>query len=160
MTQHPSNEPNNTWYLDFCVSKHICKNRELFLDLKPKNYVFITAGREVIWSQEVGTVHLSLQSGKMTLLNVVYTPKYDSNLISLGQLQNQKYHTMTILTPWFSNKEWAKLGWRWGTKISLSFKPSLGIKQCLCKEKAALRTYLALIRRSGFGTAALVMLTI
>lgn len=84
MIRHSSSKPNDTWYLDSCASKHICKNRELFSDLRPKNYEFITAGGEVIRSREVGTVYFSLQSGKMTLLNVAYTPKCDSNLISLG----------------------------------------------------------------------------
>ncbi len=94
MIRHSSSKPKDTWYLDSCASKHICKNRELFSDLRPKNYEFITAGGEVIRSREVGTVHLSLQSGKMTLLNVAYTPKCDFNLISLGQLRESgiTYH--------------------------------------------------------------------
>ena len=49
---------------------------------------------EIIRSREVGTVQLFFQSGKMTLLNVAYTPKCDSNLISLAQLHKSgiSYH--------------------------------------------------------------------
>ena len=91
---NPSLELIDTWYLDSCTLRHICKNRDLFSDLQPKNFEFITAGREIIRSWKVGIVHLSLQSGKITLLNVAYTPKCDSNLISLGQLRKSRisYH--------------------------------------------------------------------
>ena len=96
MTRHSSDKVNDTWYLDSCASRHICNNRVLFSDIRSKNYKFITAGGEIIHSQEVGTVHLTLQSGKttMTLLNVAYAPKCDSNLISLGQLRKSgiSYH--------------------------------------------------------------------
>ena len=89
MTRQSSDEASDTWYIDCCALKHICNNRELFSDIRSKNYEFITAGGEIIHSQEVSTVHLLLQSGKttMTLLNVAYAPKCDSNLISLGQLR-------------------------------------------------------------------------
>ena len=94
MTKHSSNKPNDIWYLDFCALRHIRNNWEQLSDLQSKNYEFITAGGEVIWSPEVGTVHFPLQSGTMTLLNVAYTPKYDSNLILLGQLRKSgiSYH--------------------------------------------------------------------
>lgn len=88
MTRHINNEVNNTWYLNFCASRYICNNRKLFLDIQSKNYEFIMARGKIIHSQEVDKVHLTLQSRKttMTLLNVVYAPKCDSNLISQGQL--------------------------------------------------------------------------
>ena len=45
---NPSLELIDAWYLDSCASRHICKNRDLFSDLRPKNFEFITAGRELI----------------------------------------------------------------------------------------------------------------
>ena len=96
MTRLSSEETTDRWYLDSCASRHICNNRELFSDIRSKNYEFVTAGGDIIRSKEVGTVHLPLQSGKttMTLLNVAYAPKCDSNLISLGQLRDSgiSYH--------------------------------------------------------------------
>ena len=96
MIKHPnlSLELIDAWYLNCCASRHICKNRDLFSDLQSKNFEFITVGGELIWFREVGTVQLSLQSRKMTLLNIAYIPKYDSNLISLGQLRESRilYH--------------------------------------------------------------------
>ena len=88
MTRHSIDEVNNIWYLDSCASRHICNNRELFLDIRSKNYKFIMARGKIIYSQKVGIVHFTLLSGKitMTLLNVEYAPKCDFNLISLGQL--------------------------------------------------------------------------
>lgn len=82
------------WYLDLCTLKHIRKNRELFSDLRPKNYEFIMARRKVIQFQEIETVHLSFQSKKMILFNIVYIPKCNSNLILLGQLRKSgiSYH--------------------------------------------------------------------
>lgn len=74
------------WYFNSYTLRHICNNRELFSNLQSKNYEFITIEREVIQFQEVETVHLSLPNGKITLFNIAYTSKYNSNLISLGQL--------------------------------------------------------------------------
>lgn len=53
-----------------------------------QNYKFITAKSEIIRSQEVDIVYFPLQTDiTITLLNVAYTPKCDSNLISLDQLR-------------------------------------------------------------------------
>lgn len=88
MTRDTNDKANDTWYLDSYASRHICNNNNLFSDIHTKNYKFITAGGEIIWCQEVGMVHFLLETGTtMTLLNVAYTPKRDSNLISLDQLQ-------------------------------------------------------------------------
>lgn len=64
------------------------------MDFQSKNHEFIIAGSNVIKSQKVGTVHLLLLSEIMILLIVAYTPKCDSNLISLSQLHKSKilYH--------------------------------------------------------------------
>lgn len=59
MTQIIINKPN-TYNLNFYLSRHICNDQDLFLDLRPKNYEFITAVREVIRSHKVGTIHLFL----------------------------------------------------------------------------------------------------
>ena len=83
------------WYLDSCASRHICNNHEKFVDLRPKTYEFITAGGNIIRSSQIGTITLLLEnSSKLTLTNVVYTPEYDSKLISLGQLRETgiSYH--------------------------------------------------------------------
>ena len=83
------------WYLDSCASRHICNNLEKFVDLRPKTYKFITAGGNIIRSSQIGTVTFLLKNGSnLTLTNVAYTPEYDSNLISLGQLRETgiSYH--------------------------------------------------------------------
>ena len=96
MTRLSSKETTDCWYLDSCASRHIYNNRELFSDIRSKNYKFVTVSGDIIQSKKLGTVHLPLQSGKttMTLLNIAYAPKYDFNLISLGQFRNSRisYH--------------------------------------------------------------------
>lgn len=76
------------WYLNFYISKHICNNQDKFADFWAKTYKFITAGGDIIWSKQVGTVILSFENGsELTFFNIAYTPKCDSNFISLSQLQ-------------------------------------------------------------------------
>lgn len=88
MIRDTNDNGNKIWYLASYALRHICNNRDLFWDIYIKNYEFITAGGEIIWSQEVGKVHFLLQiNTTMTLLNVTYTLKCDSNLISLDQLR-------------------------------------------------------------------------
>lgn len=73
--------------------RHICNYRKLILDMYTKNYGFIIARSEIIWTQKVDTIHFYLQTDTiMTLLNIIYTLKYDSNLISLDQ-----FHESVIL---------------------------------------------------------------
>ena len=49
---------------------------------------FITAGKKIIRSEEIGTVSIPLADGKsIKLLDTALVPEYDSNLISLGQLR-------------------------------------------------------------------------
>lgn len=85
MTRHSSDKVNDTWYLDFCALRHICNNRELFLDIWSKNYKFITIESKIIFFQKVNTIHLLFQSEKITimLLNIAYGLKCNSNLILL-----------------------------------------------------------------------------
>ena len=76
------------WYFDSCASRHICNSQEKFADLCPKTYEFVTAGGDIIRSKQVGTVIPPLENGlQLTLCNVAYALECDSNLISLGQLQ-------------------------------------------------------------------------
>ena len=76
------------WYLDFYTSKHICTNQDRFADLQPKTYEYLTAGGDIIQLDQVETVIFSLKnSSKLIFPNVTYTPNFNSNLISLGQLQ-------------------------------------------------------------------------
>ena len=86
---------SDIWYLDSCASRHICNSQKKFADLHPKTYEFVTAGGDIIRSEQVGTVILPLENGsQLTLSNVAYAPECDSNLISLGQLRESgiSYH--------------------------------------------------------------------
>ena len=76
------------WYLNSCTLRHICNSFEKFVDFQPKIYKFVMTGRNIIRLYQVEIVILSLENySKLTFANITYVSKYDSNLISLGQLQ-------------------------------------------------------------------------
>lgn len=79
-------DEKNEWYLDFCASRPICNNYEIFIDLRPKNYKFITTSRNITRLKQVEIVILLFENSPLTLSNVTYVPECDLNLISLGQL--------------------------------------------------------------------------
>lgn len=76
---------NSIWFLDLCASRHFCNDRALFSNLKAKSIDFVTAVRQVIRTEEIRTVAISLADGNnIELPNVTLAPGYDSNLIPLG----------------------------------------------------------------------------
>lgn len=89
MTRTSSKKTTDCWYLNFCALRYICNNRKLFLGIRSKNCEFVTASGDIFQSKKVTIVVLPIQGGKTTmrLLNIAYTPKYDFNLISLGQFR-------------------------------------------------------------------------
>lgn len=55
----------------------------------------MTAGKDIIRLREVGTIQLLLKNrSEMILFNVAFALRYDSNLISLGQVREARisYH--------------------------------------------------------------------
>lgn len=111
MTRDTNNKAIYTWYLDFYASKYICNNKELYSDICTKNYNFITARSKIISSQKVDKIHFFLQTSIIiTLLNIAYTPKCNSNLISLGQLQKLGIWYYNHFDSIISKQEWSTLG--------------------------------------------------
>lgn len=85
---HTDEGQSDVWYLNSCISRHICDSQEKFVDFQLKTYKFVTAGRDIIRSEQVETVILTLENGlQLIFSNIAYTLEYNSNLISLGQLQ-------------------------------------------------------------------------
>ena len=84
------------WDLDSYVSCHLTNNQNIFVGkIQPKTWNFTTAGRQIIWSKVVGTIQIVLTGGSsIQLEGVALVPEYESNLILLGQLQDNKitYH--------------------------------------------------------------------
>lgn len=79
---------SNTWFLESCASRHLCNDRTLFNTTKAKSIDFVTAASQVIRTEEISTVSIPLANGNtIKLQNVALAPDCDSNLISLGQLQ-------------------------------------------------------------------------
>ena len=95
MTRKIDEDQSEVWYLDSCASRHICNSKEKFAELWPKTYKFVTAGGIIIKSNQVRTIILFLINEiQLTLSNIIFAPECDSNLISLGQLQETgiSYH--------------------------------------------------------------------
>ena len=84
----------STWFFNSCVSRHLCNNRKLFINMRAKSIDFLTAAGQIIWTEEVGTVSIPLSTGRIELHNVTLAPDCNSNLISLGQLKESgiTYH--------------------------------------------------------------------
>lgn len=81
-------EAESTWFLDSCASRHFCNDPSLFINKRAKSIDRVTAAGQIIRTEEIGTVSISLADGsKIELQNVVLAPGCDSNLISLGQLR-------------------------------------------------------------------------
>lgn len=80
-------EDLDAWYLDSYTSRHICNDKYFSLDLRLKSYEFLTAGGEIIRSEEVGSVYLPTNT-IVTIIpkNITYMLICNSNLILLGQL--------------------------------------------------------------------------
>lgn len=79
---------DSTWFLDLCALCHICNDQKLFSNLKAKSIDFVTAAGQVIQIEEIGTVSIQLADGNsIKLYNIALALGCDSNLISLGQLQ-------------------------------------------------------------------------
>ncbi len=81
-----------TWYLDSYTSRYLTNDRNLFVGkIQPKTWDFTTAGGQVIWSEEVGTVRIALvEEASIQLDGVALVPECESNLISLRQLRDNR----------------------------------------------------------------------
>lgn len=86
-SQPPIKKTFGIWYLDSCAFRYLCNDKNLFKNLRLMCINFVTAASQVIQTEQVGTVLLPLKGGRIDLQNVVLATKCDSNLISLGQLQ-------------------------------------------------------------------------
>ena len=79
------NKVQDAWYLNFCTLKHICNNKLFFSDLHLKSLKFIKVREEIISLDKISTILLSTCSEvTITLNNIVYRLRYDSNFILFG----------------------------------------------------------------------------
>lgn len=87
MAKKSLQKTSDTWFLNSCVSRHLCNNRELFRNTQFKNINFVNTVGQIIQTNEIGNVRISLSSKKIIdLHNVAFAPVCNSNLISLSQL--------------------------------------------------------------------------
>ena len=109
---------------------------------------------KIIYFQEVGIVHLLLQIGKttMTLLNVAYALKCDSNLISLEQLHESGILYHNHLNSMVLKQGKSTFGVANRYKNLYVFKIGLKAKAILMKKRGRPTYLLSKISRSNFGS--------
>lgn len=72
-------------YPDSYASRHIYNKKDSFFRLYSKSYEFVTTNRNIIRSEKVSIIQLALlNKSDITLSNIAFAPKYNSNLISFG----------------------------------------------------------------------------
>ena len=87
-------DKTHIWLLDSGASSHLCRNIELFssiVDIPPVS--ILSANGESFFANQKGTILLTIQSNMpdanipdmpITLMNVIYVPKLNANLLSVG----------------------------------------------------------------------------
>ncbi|GMI78607.1 hypothetical protein HRI_001530000 [Hibiscus trionum] len=82
-----SSESNESWLIDSGCTNHMTHDKELFRDLKPTNITKIRIGNgEYISVKGKGTVAITSCSGTKLIHDVLFVPKIQQNLLSVGQL--------------------------------------------------------------------------
>ena len=91
-------DKTHTWLLDSGASSHLCGNIELFdsiVDIPPIS--ILSANGESFTANKKGTILLTIYSDMpganipnmpITLINVIYVPKLNANLLSVGRMTN------------------------------------------------------------------------
>ncbi|GMI94896.1 hypothetical protein HRI_003159000 [Hibiscus trionum] len=82
-----SSESNESWLIDSGCTNHMTHDKELFRDLKPTNITKVRIGNgEYISVKGKGTVAITSCSGTKLIPDVLFVPKIQQNLLSVGQL--------------------------------------------------------------------------
>ena len=93
----------HTWLLDLAASSHISGNFNLFENLHSVAPVYIkTSSGEAFTATQQGTISITIHSDSaynlpdvaITLLNVIYVPKLNMNLMSVGHMTNTNIEVM------------------------------------------------------------------
>jgi hypothetical protein len=81
------------WHLDTCVTNHMSRSRDVFSELDHGVVGTVRFGDgSVVKIEGRGVVLFSCKNGEHRRLNVVYyIPRLDTNLISVGQLDEEGY---------------------------------------------------------------------
>ena len=83
---------DEVWYVDSGASNHMKSHKEWFSYLeKPMQLGVVATGDDTLHRiKNVGEVPLSHVGQKVKLMNVLYVPTITKNLVSVGQIVNQR----------------------------------------------------------------------
>lgn len=156
MTRTVDDKKSDAWYLDFCVSRHICNSRDKFTDFRAKTYEFVTA-RET-WSDQ-SKWELSYypsktaQSWPSPMLPMLWGMTPTSSLwISY---KRSEFHTTITPNVWYWNKSVLKLAGRNSDiyKMTLEGNSSIPPSKTSARRKALPTGYAASYMHKDNGIA-------
>ncbi|KAJ1024932.1 hypothetical protein NDA18_004218 [Ustilago nuda] len=79
----------NTWIVDSGVTHHMVNDERMLLTSTSKDGQISTAGDERLWVKAIGDASLWVGEATIQLLDVLYVPKLNSNLLSIqGLIKN------------------------------------------------------------------------
>ena len=83
---------NSSWLIDSGCTNHMTTDLSLFKDLD-KSYMskVRTGNEEYVKVEGKGVIEVETMSGTKTLKNMLYVPKINQNLVSVGQLLESGY---------------------------------------------------------------------
>ncbi|XP_060182940.1 uncharacterized protein LOC132612881 [Lycium barbarum] len=82
----------NSWLIDSGYTNHMTYDKSLFKELKPTEISKVRIGNgDQILIEGKGTVVIKTSSGNKTILDVLYVPNIDQNLLSICQLVEKRF---------------------------------------------------------------------
>ena len=83
----------NVWLVDSACSNHMTANASLLYDIDYNNTTRVKmANGNLVDTKGKGSIAVETKNGKMFIRDVMLVPDLDSNLLSVGQLIEHKYH--------------------------------------------------------------------
>lgn len=82
---------SHIWIVDSGCTSHMCKDKEMFLNLDTNFKTFVTvANNDQLKCMGIGTVKLKFKNDSKTIKNVMYVPGLSANLLSVSCLTKNK----------------------------------------------------------------------
>lgn len=76
---------SDLWVLDSGATSHMCRNKEMFDSMQKHNQQLLMPSGECVSAVGKGVVKVKSKFMNITLLNVLYVPKFHSNFLSISK---------------------------------------------------------------------------
>lgn len=85
------NQETEEWLVDSGATKHMCKDKYSFVDMRPTRTKVSTANNQQEPCPGIGDVKLSLPGGEIKASDVLYVPGLTSNLLSVSAMVDKDF---------------------------------------------------------------------